>query len=233
MKSRALQLSLSRMRGARQRGFTLLEVIIATMAVAMITMVLYRFVSTTLQALDLTQQESEQRLEVEMVAKLVEGQLNDLPARGVGIIGKANKFNNLQADELTWITRSGSGVMTGAAPGEYRVTLTVQPSEEDKSILELGLRRELVTQEDKQDVDFFTRGSGTNKYNWLVLVRPVAALEVRYWDARLNSPVQQWTDVNARPSFVHLKIWKHVEDLPYDTIIQVPTANLQQQAGRQ
>jgi hypothetical protein len=159
----------------------------------------------------------------------VQAQLSDLPVHGSGVLlGKANQFHDLSSDEMTWLCRAGQGVMTGAAPGEYRVTLTVQPAKDHAAELELGLRREAVTADAKSDVDFFQRGSGTAKYNWLPLIRPVAALEIRYWDARTNSQIKQWNDLNARPTFVHMKIWKRADDLPYDVILPVPAAHLQQ-----
>jgi prepilin-type N-terminal cleavage/methylation domain-containing protein len=211
-------------------GFTLLEVMVATVILAMITFALYRFISTTLRAIDVTTQITEDRHAVEALTKMVQAELNDLPPRGPGVLlGKANKFHDLSCDELTWLCRAGPGVMTGAAPGEYRVTLTVQPAQDKSSELELGLRRELATADSKSDVDFFTRGGGSSKYNWLPLIRPVAALEIRYWDARLNSPLQQWSDPNTRPSFVHMKIWKTADDLPYDVILPVPASFVQTQ----
>jgi prepilin-type N-terminal cleavage/methylation domain-containing protein len=214
-------------RANRRRAFTLIEVMTATLILALLTFALYRFISTTLRALDATTAFSEERQALDALARVVQAQLNDLPMRGSGVLlGKANKFHDLSSDEITWLCRAGPGLMTGAAPGEYRVTLTVQPSQDNSAELELGLRRELVNAAAKSEVDFFTRGN-SNKYNWLPLIRPVSALEIRYWDPRINSELKQWTDLNARPSFVHLKIWKHADELPYDTILPVPAARLQ------
>ncbi len=214
---------------AERRGFTLIEVMIATLILAMLVFALYRFISTTLRALDATTQMSEERQSIEALTRLVQSQLNELPARGSGVLlGKANQFKDLPSDEMTWLCHAGQGVMTGAAPGEYRVTLAVQPAKDDTRELELGLRREIATADAKSQIDFFTRGGGVAKYNWLPLIRPIAALEIRYWDARTNSIIKQWNDLNARPSFVHLKIWKRADDPPYDVILPVPAARLQQ-----
>jgi prepilin-type N-terminal cleavage/methylation domain-containing protein len=211
----------------RRRGFTLIEVMISALILALLVFALYRFISTTLRALDASMQISEERQSIEALVRLVRIQLNDLPARGSGVLlGKANQFKGLASDELTWLCRAGSGVMTGAAPGEYRVTLTVQPSKDNASELELGLRRELATPDAKSDIDFFQRGAGT-KYNWLPLIRPVAALEIRYWDPRTNSQIKQWNDLNTRPRFVHMKIWKNADDLPFDAILPIAASQLQ------
>ena len=212
----------------RRRGFTLIEVMVATLMLALLVFALYRFISTTLRALDTSTQIAEERQSVEALTRVVQAQLNDLPVRGSGVLlGKANQFQNLPSDEMTWLCRAGQGVMTGAAPGEYRVTLTVQPAKDKSSELELGLRREIATAESKSDIDFFQRG-GSAKYNWLPLIRPVAALEIRYWDARTNSLIKQWNDLNSRPSFVQMKIWKNADDLPYEVILPVPASRLQQ-----
>jgi prepilin-type N-terminal cleavage/methylation domain-containing protein len=210
-------------RSRSSRGFTLIEVMTATLIVALLMMALYRFVTTTLRALDATTQLAEDRQSVDALVRLIQVQLNDLPVTGTGaLIGKANQFQGLASDEMTWLCGAGQGVMTGAAPGEYRVTLTVQPVANSKE-LELGLRREVATAEAKTEVDFFTRGSGSSKYSWLPLLRPVAALEIRYWDPRTNSVIKQWNDLNVRPSLVHLKIWRYADDLPYDVILPVPS----------
>jgi len=217
-----------RARASRRRGFTLLEVMTATLIVALLTMALYRFIGSTLRALSATTDLAEERESVDALTRLVQSQLNDLPVHGSGVLlGKANQFHDLASDEMAWLCRAGQGVMTGAAPGEYRVTLTVQPAEDEKSALELGLRREIANADAKSEVDFFTRGSGNTRYNWLPLIKPVAALEIRYWDARTNSIIKNWNDLNARPAFVHMKIWKHADDLPYDVILPVPAARLQ------
>lgn len=211
----------------RRAAFTLLEVMVATLIVALLTFALYRFISTTLFALDATTALAEERQEVDALARMVQAQLNDLPPQGNGVLlGRANRFHDLSSDEMTWICRAGQGVMTGAAPGEYRVTLTVQPAQDNAKDIELGLRREIATADAKTDKDFFTRGSGADHYNWLPLIRPVAALEIRYYDPRTNSMLKEWNDVNARPSYVEMKVWKRADSLPYDVILPVPSARL-------
>ena len=61
-------------------------------------------------------------------------------------------------------------MLTTSGADEYRVTLAIQPVSARSGELEVGLRRQVTTQEEKT-------------YNWLPLLRPAAALEIRYFDS--------------------------------------------------
>ena len=211
------------------RGFTLLEVMIATMIISLLAMTLSRFVSTNLLAMKYTTELQDERESVQAVVRFLQTQLADLPRRENGVLlGNPLKLHDLSSDEIIWRTHAGQGVLTTAAPGEYRVTMTVQPVESTSSELELGLRREPITPEARADVDFFARGSGTSKYNWVSLVRPMAAFEVRYFDPRLNAWLDRWTDQTARPLLVRVRLWKNADDPPVEAILPVPSAQMQQ-----
>ena len=72
------------------------------------------------------------------------------------------------------------------------------------------------------------RGSGAAKYNWITLIRPVAGFEVRYFDPRLNAWLDRWTDLNARPLLVRVRLWKNAGDAPIEAVLPVPSALMQQ-----
>jgi len=218
-----------RARNNLPRGFTLLEVMIATMIVSLLATVLFRFVSTTLQAMRFTTELQDERESVQAVVRFLQTQLADLPAHQNGVLlGNPLKLHDLSSDEIIWRAHAGQGVLTTAAPGEFRVTMTVQPVESSSSELELGLRREPITPEARADVDFFARGSGTNKYNWVPLIRPMAAFEVRYFDPRLNAWLDRWTDQNARPQLIRVRLRKNADDPPVEAILPVPSSQMQQ-----
>ena len=211
------------------RGFTLLEVMIATMIIALLATTLLRFVSTNLRAMKDTTELQDERESLQAVVRFLQTQLADLPPRQNGVLlGNPLKLHDLSSDELIWRTHAGQGVLTAAAPGEYRVTMTVQPVESTSSELELGLRREPITPEARADVDFFARGSGASKYNWVSLIRPMAAFEVRYFDPRLNAWLDRWTDQTARPQLVRVRLWKNADDPPVEAILPVPSSQMQQ-----
>ena len=219
-----------RARNNARRGFTLLEVMIATLIISLLAMTLFRFVSTTLRAMKFSTEIQDEREGVQAVVRFLQTQLADLPRRGNGaILGNPLKLHDLSNDELIWRAYAGQGVLTEAAPGEYRVTMTVQPVESTSSELELGLRREPVSTEARADTDYFARGSGASKYNWVPLIRPFVGFEVRYFDPRLNAWLDRWTDQTARPLLVRVRLWKSADDPPVEAILPVPSANMQQQ----
>ena len=218
-----------RARNKTAHGFTLLEVMLATMIVALLTSVLFRFVSANLQAMKDTTELQDERESVQAVIRFLQTQLADLPRReNSALLGNPFKIHEFSNDEIIWRAHAGQGVLTAAAPGEFRVTLTVQPVESKSDVLELGLRREPITPEARADVDFFARGSGQSKYNWVSLVRPMVGFEVRYFDPRLNAWLYRWTDQTTRPQLVRVRLWKNADDPPVEAILPVPSVQMQQ-----
>ena len=196
-------------------GFTLLEVMIAVGVIALITTSIFAFVKSTLTGIRVVSEANDQRQSVVALVKVVEAELQDLPLRVNGAVqGVPHKFDNLQADELQWYCHGGNGLFTKAAEGEWYSTLAIQ---RDKTTheLEIGLRRRLITAKE-------------GDYQWWPLLRHVSALEVRYWDKRLNSWIERWNAQDARPALVRIRIWRNADDPPYESVIAVPSANLQQ-----
>ena len=62
--------------------------------------------------------------------------------QSTALTGKAYKFHGLSNDQMTWTCTAGTGLLTTAAPGEFQVTLTVQPVDDSSNETELGLRRQ-------------------------------------------------------------------------------------------
>jgi len=217
-----------RVSNKRSRGFTLLEVITATMIVGMLSFTLYRFLTTQLYAIRVSQGVVDDRESLGAVVRFLQAQLGEMPPRGDNqLLGQANRFHGQPSDEMTWLCWAGQGVLTSAAPGQYRVTLAVQPVSDISKELELGLRRERLDAGAQRDVEFYARGTAGQKYNWLPLIHPMAALEIRYFDDRLNSWLDRWTDPASYPSLVRVRLWKREGDAPMEAVIAVPAANVQ------
>jgi prepilin-type N-terminal cleavage/methylation domain-containing protein len=216
-----------RARFKSRRAFTLLEVMIATLIIGMLTMTLYRFLASNLNAIRISAELGDEREAMQSVVRLLETQLGSLPlGEPATLSGQPFQFQGLSNDEITWRCRPGPGLMTTSAVGEFRVTLTIQPIGERSRETELGLRRQPTKIGEVDDLQDFTRGGGDRKYNWLPLIRPMAALEVRYFDAFSNQWVEAWTDPNRRPNLVRIRLWKRTGDAPLEAVLPVPSANL-------
>lgn len=199
---------------SNRRGFTLIEVMIGVMIIALITISIYRFVSSTLTAIRVTTAANDDRNSLVALVKAVEAELQDLPPKMNGVIqGTPHKFDNLEADELQWYCRGGNGLFTKAAEGEWYTTLTIQRNKDTRE-MEIGLRRRPI---DAKPAD----------YQWLPLLHRVSALEVKYFDRRLNSWIERWNPQDARPVLVRLRIWRDANEPPYEAVIAIPSANLQ------
>ncbi len=224
------------------------------MVTAMIVFTIYRFVSAHLMAINATMDIGNDRDALNRVVKLLQTQLDTLPVPQTSIMqvapgpagtvstsapnvasqtaaalsgsltGKAYKFRGLSNDEITWICPAGSGLLTTGANGEFEVTLTVQPVSESSSETELGLRRRPAAG-NKVNVEL-KRGGDAGRYDWLPLIRPMASLEIRYFDAAGHSWADQWTDAGRRPALVRLRLQKYPEDAPVEAVIGIPSAQI-------
>ncbi|MDQ3622233.1 MAG: prepilin-type N-terminal cleavage/methylation domain-containing protein [Verrucomicrobiota bacterium] len=198
------------------RGFTLFEMMIAVAIVALMVVSLHQFLVSNLNAIQISSEISAEKQAIVGLTNLLQAELNDLPPRGASLlIGVPHRINNLDCDELQWQCRAGNGLLTTAAPDEdYRVTLTLDLNKSTRQ-LELGLRRRLLTANERD-------------YNWLPVMRNIAALKIEYFDPRLNYWLPRWNASNAVPSLVRIRLWRDPNDAPYEAVLTVPTANLQQ-----
>ena len=208
-------------------AFTLLEVMIATMIVAMVALTCFRFLTTNLRAMRISSDLDSEREALQSVVRLLEYQLDHLPPRDpAALIGQSLKFQGLSNDEITWQCGAGHGVLTTAAPDEYRVTLTVQPVSDRSNETELGLRRHPIDPK-SAGAGGLNRGGSNRKYSWVPLIRPMAAIEVRYFDARSNRWTDSWLDAGRRPSLVRVRLWKRAGDPAVEAVLPVPSSQLQ------
>lgn len=202
-------------RPARQcsrTAFTLLEVMIAVLIVMLLAVSLTRFLTVTLEAIATTTADSIEQERMRGLLRYVQGELNRLPAKTPGVLsGTANKFRDLSSDELTWVCKPGSGILTTGAVGDFRTTLMLRPQTPTSRVYDLGLRRRPVEGSDK-DV------------NWIVLIPDVAAVEIRY--LQLGAWVDRWNNPSARPALVRFRIWKTKGALPVEAVLTVDSARI-------
>ncbi len=191
-------------KNVRSRAFTLLEITFAVAILAMMSMAIYRFVESNLISMRVSAEGNAIDASYDGLRELVTTQWQGLPAGDGKLTGEPFKFNNLSRDEITWASTAGPGLITRYASGEYTVTMRLRPSKNKKQ-LDLGLTRKSLAEDG---------GEAT----WFPLLRNVLAIQVRYFDPRLNSWVDRWTDTVTLPRLVRLVIIRP-NGGPWDAII--------------
>ena len=191
----------------RLKAFTLLEVLLAVTILALVGLSIYKFVETTISAVQVSTKVNQEQSLRDSFAGYLHHQMLALPAARAGALtGESHRFNGISCDELSWIARPGSSLLTRHASGEWQVTLTTKQLEGGE--YEMGLRR--------QDIQ--------RQHNpvWLPLLRPVNGFEVRYFDPSRKEWIEKWEDPQNRPSLVKVKLWRSRATQPSEWIFPVP-----------
>jgi len=206
-------------------GFTLLEVMLAVAIIGFTTVGIFRFVQSTVRAVAVSVEDTEEQLRVDRLVALVQEEFYSLPARGqTNIQGESIKLNGADFDSIEWRSRGGPGLMTTAASGEYRVKLRIQPVEKNSNKYEIGYwRRPALLETDGGLV----AGGSDKDATWVPLLQRVSAMRIRYWDSRRGQLLDSWRDPTARPAFVILSITREGDDVPYEAVLRIPVSAVQ------
>jgi prepilin-type N-terminal cleavage/methylation domain-containing protein len=193
---------------ARRRGFTLLEITLAVAILAMMSLVIYRFVAAHLIAMRVSSEDNAADARYAGFINLLTSQWRELPPGAGALSGEPFKFNDRPRDEITWICGSGPGLLTRYAPGEFRVSMRVRPVGDKADQMELGfIRRPLETAE-----------GSTEGETWIPLLDNVRGLQIRYFDPRLNVWVDKWNP-GILPRLISLVIERPDRSVPFEAII--------------
>ncbi|HEY1769492.1 MAG TPA: type II secretion system protein GspJ [Chthoniobacterales bacterium] len=199
-------------RGLVRRGaFTLLEITLAVAILGLMAVAIYRFVATNLTAVRLSAEVSALDARYAGFETLLTGELQALPSGEGALTGEPYKFNGRSRDEMTWICPAGPGLFTRYATGEYEVTLRLRPIPRS-NFMELGVARE-STDEDAP--------AGQKNPAWVPLMEDVSAMEIRYFDPRLNGWVDRWTDQSTLPHLVRISINRANTAAPWQAVIAI------------
>ena len=98
--------------------------------------------------------------------------------------------------------------MTRYAGGDYVVSLRLQ-SEKSSDRYDLGLLRKPRNDSAVSDVN----------ESWVPLIQNVNSLQIRYFDVRLNTWVERWTDAGTLPRLVKLTVGRGDTSTPWEAII--------------
>ena len=192
----------------RHRGFTLLEIIVAVAILATMAMAIYRFVQSNLVAIRLSSDAIAADARYDGLREVLIAQWQSLPAGKGALLGDTFKLNDRSRDEVRWISGPGPGLMTRYAGGDYVVSLRLQ-SEKDSDRYDLGILRKPRNDSAVSDVG----------ESWVPLIENVTSLQVRYFDARLNTWVERWTDNGTLPRLVKVTVGRGDASIPWEAII--------------
>ncbi len=188
-------------------GFTLLEISFAVAILAMMSLAIYRFVESNLTSMRVSWEEMSIDARYDGLRDLLGLEWRSLPSGEGRLTGEPFKFDNRSQDQINWVCGSGPGLLTRYAAGEYQVTLRMRPSSKQKNQQDIGIVRKPEASDSNDDE------------TWIPLLENVKSLEIRYFDPRLNSWVDRWTDTVTLPRLVKLTIDRPDSAAPWEVII--------------
>jgi len=177
----------------------------------MMSLAIYRFVQSNLIAMRASSQASASEAPYGGLRDLLTEQWQGLPQGRGGLSGEPFKLNDRQRDEIRWKCSAGSGLLTRYAGGEFMVLLRLQPQSEKSDQLDLGLLRKPADD----------TGAGPERESWVPLIKNVRSLQIGYFEPRLNSWVDRWTDSARLPRLVKLTIGRTDSSVPWEAIIPI------------
>ena len=186
-------------------GFTLLEITFAVAILAMMSMAIYRFVQSNLISMRVSSETNAIDATYDGLRDLLTAQWQSLPAGDGKLTGEPFKFDNRSRDEVTWVSTAGPGLITRYARGEYSVTMRMRPAKNNRNQMDIGLTRKPQAEDEGDET-------------WFPLLPNVQSMQIRYFDPRLNSWVDRWTDTVTLPRLVRLLITRP-NGAPWDAIV--------------
>jgi prepilin-type N-terminal cleavage/methylation domain-containing protein len=191
------------------RGFTLLEIVLAVAIVGMMSLTIFRFVQSNLTALRVSSDVNAAEAQYDGFRDLLVAEWQNLSPRRAGMKGQPFKLNNRQRDEINWNCSAGPGLLTRYAPGDFTVALRLQPENSKSKQLDLGFLRK-----PQKDSDI-----GESHESWVPLIKNVNTLQILYFDPRLNTWIDRWTDGARLPALVKLTVGRSDATTPWEVII--------------
>jgi type II secretory pathway component PulJ len=184
---------------------------LAVLIMALVAFAIYRFVESSLNSIKVSTEDTRDKAALQALVAVLDEEFCSLPAgQANALLGEAHQFTGKDSDQVEWLTQAGNGLFTETASGTWKVTLLLRPQ---KDTYTLGLLRQLPDNSSQDE-------------NWLPLLPNVDAIQIRYFDPRVNSWLKEWTDAQARPSLVRVRIWRTDQTVPYEAIIELPPTKL-------
>jgi prepilin-type N-terminal cleavage/methylation domain-containing protein len=202
---------IARAKSSKRGAFTLLEIVIAVAILGMMSLAIYRFVQTNITALRVSSDMNTAEAQYAGFANLIASEFQSLPAGNGALVGEPLKLNNQSRDEITWICTAGPGLLTRYAVGEYQVSMRMRPVAKNSNQMEIG-----VVRSSKLGADI---GEEEQADSWVPLLPNVQSLKIEYFDPRLNTWVDKWSDTVTLPRLVKIDIGRGNDPVPWEAII--------------
>lgn len=190
----------------KTRGFTLLEIMLAVTILGMMSLAIYRFVQSNLTAMYLSSDMAAADAQYDGLRDLLAAQWQSLSPTKAVMRGQAFKLSDRERDEINWTSAAGVGLLTRYAPGDFTVTMRLQPASGGR--LDLGFLRK-----PREDSDI-----GEGQETWVPLIPNVTSLEIRYFNQQANSWVNTWPG-GSLPSLVKISVGRADSSVPWEAII--------------
>jgi prepilin-type N-terminal cleavage/methylation domain-containing protein len=195
-------------RGGCKAGFTLLEITLAVAILATMSLAIYRFVQANVTGMRFSAEQTAADARYTGLVNMLTAQWQSLPP-GVGaLLGEPFKLSDMPRDEITWVCSAGPGLLTRYASGDFVVTLRMRESKTVRNTYDLGVTRQAAEET-----------GGESPGSWLPLIENIRGIQIRYFDPRLNSWVERWTDTSTLPRLVKLDIARPDLSVPWEVII--------------
>ena len=234
-----------RSKSGRRAGFTLLEIMLAVAIMAMIGMTIYDFADTALASARFSAMQSDRAGVCNGLRNLLAAQLASLPS-GVpdALIGFKLRRKGTESDTLQLVCPPGNGVLAPDALGYYQLTLSLREVPRGSGQLALGIDRTprgpTGNDDDDDDDDDDASGATPNRTtnlntgihtadlpsDWVLLADGVRSLEIAYFDHRLNSWVERWSDQSLLPDLLRVRLTFVDSPTPYEMVVRVPGGGL-------
>jgi hypothetical protein len=190
-------------------GFTLLEIMLAVGILGLMSLAIFRFVQSNMTALRLSSDIAAMDSQYDGLRDLLTAEWQSLSPLRARMIGEPFKLNDRERDWLRWNCGSGPGLLTRYAPGEFTVTLGLQPESEKSDRLDLGFLRK-----PKDDSDI-----GEKHETWVPLIKNVSSLQISYFNPTLNTWIDRWSNTSQLPWLVKVTVGRTDSPVPWEAII--------------
>jgi len=190
-------------------GFTLLEIMLAVGILGLMSLAIFRFVQANMTALRLSSDAAAMDSQYDGLRDLLTAEWQNLGSSRSRMYGEPFKLNDRERDWVRWNCSAGPGLLTRYAPGDFIVTLRLQPESEKSDRLDLGFLRK-----PKDDPD-----GGEGDETWVPLIKDVTSLQISYFSPNLNSWIDRWSNTSQLPWLVRVTVGRADSAVPWEAII--------------